>query len=314
LNNTTGSTVIANPQQTVSYSITGSLANCANTVFYELRVAERTAGVAINASVTSINGPTSVNFTATPNNGGENPSFNFFVNNVSQQSGSGAQFTRTVSPGDQVKCEMTTSEPCVDEKVVTSNTVTLESALPITLFNFTGKETANGNALSWITSSEINSRNFDLEKGYNGRAFATIATIDAAGNSNANHFYNFLDVKPQKGDNLYRLKMIDKDGSFKYSKVVALNNKDEFSITTLQNNPTQPNGLARLIIINGEKGDAFITVNNMVGQVLQSYKMSNPNGNIQINLETRALSTGTYIITYKNSKGKVLDTLKWLIL
>lgn len=314
LNNTTGNTVIANPQQTVSYSITGSLATCANTVFYELRVAERTAGVAINASVTSINGPTSVNFTATPNNGGENPSFNFFVNNASQQSGSSAQFTRTVSPGDQVKCEMTTSEPCVDEKVVTSNTVTLESALPITLLNFTGKETANGNALSWITSSEINSKHFELEKGYNGQAFATIATIDAAGNSNANRFYNYLDIKPQRGDNLYRLKMMDKDGSFKYSKVVALNNNHEFSITTLHNNPTQPNGLARLIITDGEKGDAFITVNNMAGQVLQSYKMSNPNGNIQINLETRALSTGTYIITYKNSKGKVLDTLKWLIL
>jgi hypothetical protein len=209
---------------------------------------------------------------------------------------------------------MTTSEPCVDEKVITSNTVTLESALPITLLHFTGKETANGNALSWITSSEINSKHFELEKGYNGQAFATIATIDAAGNSNANRFYNYLDIKPQKGDNLYRLKMMDKDGSFKYSKVVALNNNHEFSITTLQNNPTQPNGLARLIITNGEKGDAFITVNNMVGQVLQSYKMNNPNGNIQINLEAKALSTGTYIIMYKNSKGKVLDTLKWVIL
>lgn len=314
LNNTTGNTVIANPQQTVSYSITGNLSNCANTVFYELRVAERTAGVSLNASVSSINGPTSVNFTATPSNGGENPSFNFFVNNVSQQSGSGPQFTRTVSPGDQVKCEMTSSEPCVDEKVITSNTVTLESTLPITLFNFTGKETGNGNALSWITSSEINSSHFEIEKGYNGQAFATITTIAAAGNSNANRFYNYLDVKPQKGDNLYRIKMIDKDGSFTYSKVVALNNKNEFSMTTLQNNPTQPNGLARLIIMNGERGDAFITVNNMAGQVLQSYKMSNPNGNIQINLEAKTLSTGTYIITYKNSNGKVLDTIKWIIL
>ncbi len=87
LNTSTGNTVIASPVQTVSYSVTGTVGECSNTIFYELRVAARTASVGLSASANAINGPTLVNFSANPINGGENPTFKFFVNNVSEQSG-----------------------------------------------------------------------------------------------------------------------------------------------------------------------------------------------------------------------------------
>lgn len=315
LNTATGSVVIANPEQTVSYSIVGSQGDCSNTIFYELRVADRIASVRLDASIASVTEPTSVIFTAAPINGGENPTYNFFVNSVPLQSGTSPQFTRIVTPGDRIMCEMTTSEPCVDEKVVVSNVIIMESTLPITLFNFTGINTPEGNKLSWITSSEVNSKQFDLEKGYNGQSFSTIATISAAGISNTNQFYNYVDKKPLKGQNYYRLKMIDKDGSFKLSKVILLDNRNNYALAVLQNNPTPGNNLARLIITDRESSGSIITVSNMAGQVVQTHKINNPTGgNIQINLEAKGLTTGTYLISYKNNNGEILETIKWVII
>lgn len=314
LNTTTGATVIANPQQTVSYSIEGTIGNCSNTVFYELRVAERSASVGLAASTNSINGPTLVNFTANPVNGGENPIFKFLVNNVSQQSGPSAQFSRTVSPGDQVACEMTSSEACVDEKVVVSNTITLESVLPITLINFSGSETPSGNALSWKTLTEKNSSHFELEKAYNSNQFETLATIKAAGNSSSFRNYSYLDIKPLSGKNFYRLKMIDIDGSYQYSRVVLIDNKNEQSGIRLLNNPTHSNGFASMIITNAERGHAEIIISNLSGQIVQSHKVNNISGTQQLVIDSKRLSSGIYIITYRNSDGKIIDSIKWMVI
>ena len=315
LNTTTGTTVIANPQQTVSYSISGTLGNCSNSVFYELRVAERTASVSLSASASSINGPTMVNFTASPGNGGENPTFTFKLNNITEQSGPSAQFSKTVSPGDQVKCEMTTSEPCVDEKVVVSNIITLESILPITLLGFTGNETVNGNALSWITISENNSRHFELEKAYNNNQFQTISVIEAAGNSSSRRHYQYLDVKPLKGENLYRLKMVDRDGTFKYSKVVLIHNNNEFPAIKLYNNPTRSNGFSTLFITSSERAKSEIVISNMSGQVVKSLKINQTTTGIQqLDLDATGLASGVYIITYRTTEGKIIDSIKWMVI
>lgn len=314
LNTTTGAIVTANPSQTVSYNITGNNASCSNNLIYELRVTERSANVILNASATSINGPTNVTFNALAENGGQNPIFNFFVNNISQQSGTERSFSRIVSPGDEVKCEMTSTEPCVDEKQVTSNSIKLAAILPVSLVSFKGNTTTSGNVILWTTSSEINSKYFEVEKAHNGQAFMKISTVNAAGTSSINRNYAYTDRIPQSGSNFYRLKMVDLDGSFKYSSIVKLNNSDKSPTFSIQNNPTQSNGVARLIISNSEKGETYITINNLSGQSLQSYKVLSIDGDAQLNLEVGKLKSGTYFIIHKNSSGKTLNTLKWVIL
>ena len=44
----------------------------------------------------------------------------------------------------------------------------------------------------------------------------------AAGNSSTVKNYNAYDAQPVKGINFYRIKQVDKDGNFKYSKTVSL--------------------------------------------------------------------------------------------
>jgi serine protease len=314
LSATTGASVVANPTQTISYSITGTAGSCSTIVPFELEVRARTTDVTLSASAPSVDGPTSVTFTAAPVNGGSSPIFNFFVNDVSQQTGSNSVFIKVVSPGDKVKCQLTSSEPCVDEKVVVSNVVTMGNLLPVTLFNFTGIRTANGNALSWITSSEANSDRFVVERSLDDQHFITIGEVKAAGISNSNQFYNYLDGKPLAGKNFYRLKMVDRDGTFKFSNIVVIDNAGRMVITSVQPNPTPRGGNALLNITDGERGIANIAVSNIAGQVLQAYKVNNPTGNIQVQLSAATLASGTYLVTYRNSKGEVIETLRWTII
>ena len=88
-----------------------------------------TAGVSIFANATSVCDFTSVTFTAVPDNGGSNPSYQWFVNNVA--SGANAStFSYIPLDGDEVHVVMTSNHACAVVPVATSNTVEMNVAPP----------------------------------------------------------------------------------------------------------------------------------------------------------------------------------------
>ena len=104
-------------------------------------------------------------------------------------------------------------------EITTSIVIVTKSSgtLPIKLANFTAKKIDNAVQLDWQTFSENNSDHFEIERSKSGGAFAKVGEINAAGNSNQLLSYQFRDVDPGKGLNLYRLKQVDKDNKFEYS-------------------------------------------------------------------------------------------------
>ena len=102
-----------------------------------------------------------------------------------------------------------------------------EAALPVTLVSFQAKKRENVAYLQWQTSSEINSRQFDIERSTDGKQWHYLGQVMAQGSEATNTDYSYTDALPQAGTNLYRLKMIDRaadggTGSFAYSRIVAL--------------------------------------------------------------------------------------------
>lgn len=97
-----------------------------------------------------------------------------------------------------------------------------ESALPVTLVSFDAKRRESQAYLQWRTSSEVNSRQFDIERSADGRQWHHLGSIMARGGETSNTDYSYTDAFPQPGTNMYRLKMIDLDGSFAYSRIAAL--------------------------------------------------------------------------------------------
>lgn len=137
--------------------------------------------------------------------------------------------------------------------------------LPVILISFTAsydpvKSITN---LSWKTTQEHNSKLFGIERSTDeGTTFDEIGTLNAAGNSSIPKQYYFTDTKPQEGFNLYRLKQIDLDAKFEYSKIVfvKVKNSDQVYYSTYPNpakgsvyisTNTQKNNLITLQLTDG---------------------------------------------------------------
>jgi hypothetical protein len=97
-------------------------------------------------------------------------------------------------------------------------------ALPVTLISFTARTNSEGSTglLLWQTSSELNSDSYDIERGQDGKKWVNIGKVVAGGETRSSSYYSFTDKSPMDGENLYRLKMIDKDRTFSFSRIESL--------------------------------------------------------------------------------------------
>lgn len=95
--------------------------------------------------------------------------------------------------------------------------------LPIELVSFTGSIVNHSSVLDWITSSEINNKEFDVQWSMDGITFTTLGVIASKGNSSTNLAYRYTHYYPMDGVNYYRLKQIDLNGKISYSQVIAIN-------------------------------------------------------------------------------------------
>jgi hypothetical protein len=106
----------------------------------------------------------------------------------------------------------------VDDVVVAE---TILPVLPLRLLDFNGSMNAQQQSeLKWQTANENNTKHFEVEWRTDRTAYSKIGTVQAAGNSTTDKYYNFLHTTPAAGNNYYRLKMLDIDGRFTYSPIV----------------------------------------------------------------------------------------------
>ena len=97
------------------------------------------------------------------------------------------------------------------------------SPLPVELISFSAVMQQEVTTLSWATSTELNNQKFIIETSTEGEVFNRIGEIEGAGTTTEPHDYTFTHHTPSAGANYYRLKQVDFDGTFAYSKVIAIN-------------------------------------------------------------------------------------------
>ena len=93
--------------------------------------------------------------------------------------------------------------------------------LPIKLSTFNVAGQGNSNLLTWTSFEEINLRNFEVQRSYDGSNFEVIGSVNALNGSGTNA-YQFRDDNFLDGYVYYRLKMLDKDDKFAYSFIVRI--------------------------------------------------------------------------------------------
>ena len=177
------------------------------------------------------------------------------------------------------------------------------NALPVTWLDFTGQFAKNNVILNWKTASEQNNAGFDVERSSDGRSWSKIGFIPGKTNSAVPTPYSYTDLLPLKGLSYYRLKQIDLDNKFSYSRTVQINGltTDEASMW--------PNPVTNMLNIGineryrNEK--VYLTVTDMKGTVLVSRTVTN--GNLAIS--TAAWCKALYVVTLR-SGGNIIMTKK----
>lgn len=106
-----------------------------------------------------------------------------------------------------------------------------------TLGQLTGGYSSGFVQLQWNTSSEVDMKQFEVERSTDGIAFRKIGKIMAKGDVNVKAEYTYLDILAEKGSNFYRLVIIDKDGNFSYSKVITIGVEKGISLFVVYPNP-----------------------------------------------------------------------------
>lgn len=115
--------------------------------------------------------------------------------------------------------------------------VFVSASLPVTLTDFKALKENTSVKLSWSTTEETNSERFDIERSKTGKQWEIIGSIAAQGESKVRNEYYFTDSNPSNGNNYYRLKMIDSDQTFSYSRINQLS-VDNFKISVYPNPAT----------------------------------------------------------------------------
>lgn len=110
--------------------------------------------------------------------------------------------------------------------------------LPVNLTSFTIAKEGQTSHLRWSTTSETNSARFEVEHSVNAKDWNKIGVVEASGNNNILKNYQFVDRAPVNGKNLYRLKMIDLDETFTYTRIQNINFEKASSDLYVYPNPT----------------------------------------------------------------------------
>lgn len=163
--------------------------------------------------------------------------------------------------------------------------------LPITLTNFTGKLQEKNVLLQWSTSAEYNSKEFELEKSFDGINYRKIATIPAAGNSNTVKNYLYLDKEPLTEKNHYRLRSIDLDNRDKLSNVVFIKIPNPKQGIIVLGNPFRDNIQVRFI--KTPSGKADFRLFDLNGRMVARQEFSGTSQQVLFNTPAN-LSNGIY--------------------
>jgi hypothetical protein len=85
----------------------------------------------------------------------------------------------------------------------------------------------------WNTTNEVNTDHFVVEKSVDGMQFSGIGKVNAR--NNVTQQYSLIDVEPLAKATYYRLKIVDFDGSVKYSPTVLAREEKALGLTVYPN-------------------------------------------------------------------------------
>lgn len=186
---------------------------------------------------------------------------------------------------------------------------TVTGTVPVKLTTFTAIITNCQPVLNWTTENETNSDRFEIERlPENSNEWHSAGFVEAKGNNSPKATYNFIDQTAGNSSQtmMYRLKMIDKNGLYTYSRILSVRINCKSTGVTVYPNPVQDGRLQ--ISFNGNNSAAQAILLSYSGQAVLDTKLKT--GSTFLNVSH--LANGVYIL-YVLDKDGYADKTKVLI-
>ena len=193
------------------------------------------------------------------------------------------------------------------------------SALPVELTSFFAKQLGSTIQLKWSTATETNNRGFEIEKQIKKNnkygTWLSIGFKEGQGTSSKPVHYSLEDnnIDYYASSIRYRLKQIDYDGTFEYSKTVEINNIIHAEYILAQNYPNPFNPTTTIKYSIPYENFVSVKVFNVIGEkVATLVKKEMKSGTYTINWNAGDLPSGIYF--YKITAGNFSETKKMVLL
>ena len=172
--------------------------------------------------------------------------------------------------------------------------------LPVTLVEFAGRLNPDHTVgLSWTTSLEVNSDYFSVQRSTDGSNWQQLGTVKAKGFSSVSSNYSFTDPTPLNGTGYYRLKIVDQDGKYEFSKVISVSMNDQPVPLVVYNNPFAD--AIRLKINTAESDNLSLVLADVTGKILIRQTLNTQAGDNLVNLYPTGTAKGVYILTIRGN-------------
>lgn len=198
-------------------------------------------------------------------------------------SGDGGDARATGGPGMGGKVELVVEYECW---------IASSIATPVTLKSFTVTPEDGKVLLAWQTSNEINNSHFEIEKSTDAKVFSQVGVVKGQVNSGEENRYAFTDDKPFIGLNYYRLRQVDLDGKFEYSKIRSVN------VTNSTNLEISPNPTQDYIIFRGLEENSLFEIVDANGKTMYNTKIEGTISELQLSVNN--YPSGLYFVRTQN--------------
>jgi uncharacterized lipoprotein YddW (UPF0748 family) len=211
-----------------------------------------------------------------------------------------------VTANTTYKYVVTSLDRLQNESVESNVATATAGVVPLDLISFAVEKKASRQAkIHWQTANEINTDYFDIERAVNNNDFKKINTI--AANSGSNGFnYNTYDYNLiENGTYYYRLKMVDKDGTYNYSEIRKLEVKNDGATIASFPNPVTK-GEKMQLTWGKTNGNVNYKIFDINGKLVAENRAMFNNGLANIVLGNN-IAAGVYILQFaKNNEQEVI--------
>jgi hypothetical protein len=183
--------------------------------------------------------------------------------------------------------------------------------LPVKWLSFTGTALKGVVELNWSTASELDNRDFTIQRSADGNSFQSIGTVEGKGTTTAVSYYAFTDQQPLKGIAYYRIKQTDINGKFSYSSVIRIsNNGQNGGALRLYPNPAVTSAPLKVEYSNFRNQLVTVSIINAAGIVVHK-ELVNFGTDSRATLNISRLQRGSYFVSMVS--GSQRQTIPFVI-